>query len=139
MIDKPIIDGERMFKCVWCKYDFKESDANFILSENPNECVCSSCMTEWADNLLWDFKRKEQECKALRDEKAYADMACEQFEKQINRYSQTLTEIKEVAKNMNKECFYDDFDCKDCDMQNGCTYFNKKQILQKISEVLDDK
>lgn len=22
----------------------KESDANFILSENPNECVCSVCI-----------------------------------------------------------------------------------------------
>lgn len=41
-----------------------------------------------------------------------------------------------IAENMNNECFYDDFDCKDCDMQNGCTYFNKKQILQKISEVV---
>lgn len=69
MTDKQIIDGERMFKCVWCKYDFKESDANFILSENPNECVCSGCMTEWADNLLWDFKRKEQECEELKEER----------------------------------------------------------------------
>lgn len=68
MTDKQIIiDGERMFKCVWCKYDFKESDANFILSENPNECVCSGRMTEWADNLLWDFKRKQQECERLEE------------------------------------------------------------------------
>lgn len=56
----------------------------------------------------------------------------------INKYEQTLTEIKEIAKNMNNECFYDDFDCEDCDMKNGCTYFNKKQILQKISEVEND-
>ena len=53
------------------------------------------------------------------------------------KLKQTLTEIKEIAENMNNECFYDDFDCKDCDMQNGCTYFNKKQILQKISEVVE--
>ena len=67
MTDKQvIIDGERIFECVWCKYDFKESNANFILSENPNECVCRGCMTEWADNLLWDFKRKEQECEELK-------------------------------------------------------------------------
>lgn len=46
----------------------------------------------------------------------------------------TIAEIKEIAKNMNNECFYSDFDCKGCDMKNGCTYFNKKQILQKISE-----
>ena len=76
MTDKQIIDEERMFKCVWCKYDFKESDANFILSENPNECVCNRCMTEWADKLLWDFKRKEQECE---------------------EYKQTLAKIKELV------------------------------------------
>lgn len=68
MTDKQIIDEERMFECVWCKYGFKESDANFILSENPNECVCSDCITEWADNLLWDFKRKTQECESLKQE-----------------------------------------------------------------------
>ena len=65
MTDKQIIDEERMFECVWCKYSFKESDANFILSENPNECICSGCITEWADNLLCDLKRKEQECEKL--------------------------------------------------------------------------
>ena len=51
-----------------------------------------------------------------------------------NKYKVILTEIKEIAKNMNKECFYDDFVCMNCDMQNGCTYFNKKQTLQKIDE-----
>lgn len=54
----------------------------------------------------------------------------------INRYKQALMEIEEIAENMNNECFYNDFDCEDCDMKNGCTYFNKKQILQKIGEVM---
>ena len=67
MADKEIIDEERMFECVWCKYSFKESDANFILSENPNECICSGCITEWADNLLCDLKRKEQECEQIKE------------------------------------------------------------------------
>ena len=67
MTDKEIIDEERMFECVWCKYSFKESDANFILSENPNECICSGCITEWADNLLCDLKRKEQECEQIKE------------------------------------------------------------------------
>lgn len=67
MTDKQIIDEERTFECVWCKYDFKESNAHFILSANPNECVCRDCMTEWADNLLCDFKRKEQECEELKE------------------------------------------------------------------------
>ena len=51
-----------------------------------------------------------------------------------NNLKQILTGIKELAKNMNEECFYDNFDCMNCDMQNGCTYINKKLILQKISE-----
>ena len=73
-----------------------------------------------AETLKTLLKRKEQECKNLK---------------------QTLTEIKEISENMDEECFYDDFDCMNCDMQNGCTYFNKKQILQKISEceVEDEK
>lgn len=56
------------------------------------------------------------------------------YYKQLKRKEQTLINIKELAGKMNEECFYTDFDCKDCDMKNGCTYFNKKQILQKISE-----
>ena len=50
------------------------------------------------------------------------------------KLKQTLTEIKEIAKNMNKECFYDDFSCDGCDMINGCTYQGKLSVLQKISE-----
>lgn len=50
------------------------------------------------------------------------------------KLKQTLTEIKEIAENINTECFYNDFDCKDCDMKNGCTYQEKIKILQKISE-----
>ena len=52
----------------------------------------------------------------------------------IDRHRQTLAEIEKQVKAMNNECFYSDFDCMNCDMQNGCTYFNKKQILQKINE-----
>lgn len=52
----------------------------------------------------------------------------------LDKYEQTLVEIKEIAENMNNECFYDDFDCKDYDMKNGCTYQGKIKILQKIIE-----
>ena len=106
--------------------------------------------------------RKTQECEQIKEkyealklenEEGYEIVAelkheCEELKKKCNIYTcgicgnkedcnklyKTLAEIKEIAENMNNECFYDDFDCKDCDMQNGCTYFNKKQILQKISE-----
>ena len=55
-------------------------------------------------------------------------------EEPVNKYEQALDEIKEIAKGMNTECFYDDFDCKDCDMKNGCIYQDRLKILQKISE-----
>lgn len=101
------------------------------------------------------LKRKEQECEELKKERDTLSVTrdkllddlwvveenlkdyTEHFNKasdELDQLKQTLTEIKEIAKNMNNECFYDDFDCEDCDMKNGCTYFNKKQILQKISE-----
>ena len=98
MTDKQvIIDGERIFECVWCKYDFKESNANFILSENPNECVCSGCMTEWADNLLWDFKRKEQECEELTSQRDKFEFGNNILEHERNKYKQTLAKIKELV------------------------------------------
>ena len=53
----------------------------------------------------------------------------------LNMYDQTLADIKEIAKNMNKECFYNDFSCDGCDMINGCTYQGKINTLQKIREV----
>lgn len=73
----------------------------------------------WTNNtgLTDKLKRKEQECEKLKN---------------------CLTEIKEIAENMNNECFYSDFDCKYCDMKNGCTYHRKIKILQKISEVEND-
>ena len=119
MTDKQVINKERMFECVWCKYDFKESDANYILSENPNKCVCSGCMTEWTDNLLWDFKRKEQDCEELK---------------------QTLAEIKEIAE-VEIECKTYEIE-NDCFNKTRCKALNEhidfiKQIIQKISEVME--
>lgn len=94
------------------------------------------------------LKRKEQECEELKKQVEIFTRQLEKANKEVikekeknatqrqknEKLEQTLTEIKEIAKNMNNECFYDDFNCEDCDMENGCTYFNKKQILQKISE-----
>lgn len=53
------------------------------------------------------------------------------------RFKQALIDIKELAGKMNEECFYGDFKCDECDFKNGCAYLTKKQILQKIGEVLD--
>lgn len=101
MTDKQIIDEERMFECVWCKYGFKESDANFILSENPNECVCSGCITEWADNLLCDLKRKTQECEKLISEKDFylqkietLENKCEELKEEIINKNEKIKELR---------------------------------------------
>ena len=169
MTDKQIIiDGERMFKCVWCKYDFKESDANFILSENPNECVCSGCMTEWVDNLLWDFKRKEQECdqfktenKELKKEIAFGNngtlsdkiraIVFKDLNKENNKLKQTLTEIKEVLQFYNNITIgtYKGNGIFELEVLNDNILGGKliycydtnpaKKALQKISEVEDDR
>ena len=98
---------------------------------------------EWNKQL----QAKEQECEELKEDRERWKSnfngkvsAIEELLQQLDqlkakniKISKTLIEIKEIAKNMNNECFYDDFDCEDCDMKNGCTYFNKKQILQKIN------
>ena len=66
MTDKQIIDEERLFECVWCKYEYPESVARVILSSEPNECVCNGCLDEWIDDMLCQLKRKEQECEELK-------------------------------------------------------------------------
>lgn len=119
---------------------------------NNNDLICIS-----------KYKEKEQECEELKKEqseiKKYLGIShktileqleeltdfrdrdreeLDQLKAEYDKIKNCLAEIKGIAENMNNECFYDDFECKDCDMKNGCTYFNKKQILQKISEDLND-
>lgn len=87
-------------------------------------------------------KTNEELRKCYKNNSALLDFEETNTTKLVNKVmklEQTLIEIKEIAKNMNKECFYDDFDCKDCDMKNGCTYQGKIKILQKISEVENDR
>ena len=133
---------------------YKIEDTKFKIFGN-----CKQFLMEDKPTLKEQLSRKTAECEKLKkelqaqrdftaheqkliycvayDETCKTGNDCKQgkciFKDNI-KLKQTLTEIKEIAENMNNECFYDDFDCKDCDMQNGCTYFNKKQILQKISE-----
>lgn len=109
MTDKQIIiDGKE------CRYWFRPNPDDYRkCSLRGKDDNCDEIKDCFIKELLGKLALKERE---------YEDL------------KQILTEIKEIAKNMNNECFYDDFECKDCDMKNGCTYFNKKQILQKISE-----
>lgn len=164
MTDKQIIiDGVDVSGCKKLHWDI----APFLKKEerpfNQHEWKCGGGFAQtYCHNdkncLYKQLKRKEQECETLASQldfevqkKECLEKECEELKKKCNIYTcgicgnkedcnklyKTLAEIKEIAENMNNECFYDDFDCKDCDMQNGCTYFNKKQILQKISEVVE--
>ena len=92
------------------------------------------------DQLKAEKEKLKKECEiwknqvlTIDDEAITVQITQQQFE-EYDKLKATLTKIKEIVKNMNNECFYSDLDCKDCDMKNGCTYFNKKQILQKISK-----
>ena len=87
-------------------------------------------LNELEEKLL----RKEQECDQLKVQLLDQKVKTLKDSGIICVLKQTLTEIKGIAEGMNTECFYNDFDCKDCDMKNGCTYQGRLKILQKISE-----
>ena len=113
MTEEIIINGVNVSECEFIAKEDEYSSYDRVYKGQcrcSNEEMCKNHPNCFYKKALKQLKRKEQECEALK---------------------QILTEIKEIAKNMNNECFYSDFDCKDCDMKNGCTYFNKKQILQK--------
>ena len=82
-----------------------------------------------------DLIAKEQESEELKETFDGLFKVQYQLADSNKKLRECLTEIKEIAENMNKECFYCDFRCADCDFKNGCTYQARKQILQKISEV----
>ena len=125
MTDKQIIDGVDVSGCAYITYRDSE---NPICSETGQYCkgydIC----------YFKQLKRKEQECEELKKKcNIYTYGICGNKE-DCNKLYKTITEIKEIAENMNTECFYDDFDCKDCDMKNGCIFLGKLKILQKMSE-----
>lgn len=140
-----IIDGVDVSGCLFYQANFEE-DYDVKIKHYCSNCH-NSCKSGNSSNCYYkQLARKERECDELKEIiqrhdndnnallKEVENELCEYY----RRHRECLTEIKEIAKNMNEECFYDDFDCTNCDMQNGCTYFNKEQILQKISEVLDE-
>ena len=136
-----IIDGVDVSKCNY----FNNTDKSYC-EECCSEFGCAIC-NDRPNCYFKQLKRKEQEYNKLyiqlkadeeyhkEEENTLRKIIKNKEERNIelykenNKLKQTLAEIKDIAKNMNNECFYDDFECKDCDMKNGCTYFNKKQIL----------
>ena len=141
MTDKQIIiNGVNVSECECIIEDYQQVN-NFKggYEHIKNVCELGERGSEYYNLFCKDnpncyykqLKRKEQECEELKH-KVELMMDCASCK--IDEYKQALDEIEEIAEDMNTECFYDDFECKDCDMKNGCTYFSKKQILQKISE-----
>lgn len=55
--------------------------------------------------------------------------------KQLKRKEQALDDIEKQIKAINNECFYDDYECNNCDMRNGCSYYRKFKILNIIKKV----
>ena len=148
MTDKQIIIDD--VDVSGCKHLYKEIDclAHIDFSEccegyNPSYGYCPN-----TDCYYKQLARKEQENKKLKEDEKSLLNIIDDLQKEKNKWvekyndlgqdfdqlKQTLAEIKEIAENMNKECFYDDFDCMNCDMKNGCTYFNKNKVLQIIEE-----
>ena len=134
MTDKEIIiDGVDVSECETLTY----KDSVKPMCGNTGIC-CRGRKNCYYKQL----KRKEQECEESKDEiKHYKQIAqyhgnlSVKYTNKSAKYKQTLTEIKEIAENMNNECFYNDFSCDGCDMINGCTYQGKTRTLQKIREV----
>lgn len=107
--------------------------------------------------LQAELKAKEQECEELKKQacvlrpelKYIINEICRKYNingkyyhekiveiiNSLDTYAQTLIEIKQIAERNNDECFYDDFDCKDCDMEKSCTLSLIKQILQKCEVI----
>lgn len=56
--------------------------------------------------------------------------------KETKKYKQALDEIMKNIKAINNECFYGDiYECDNCDMRNGCSYYRKFKILDIINKV----
>ena len=98
------------------------------------------------------LKHEEQRCKESNKQVEIFTRQLEKANKEVikekeknatqrqknDKLEQALIVIEDIAKDMNSECFYSDFDCKDCDMKNGCIHQGRLKILQKISEVTNE-
>lgn len=133
MADKEIIiDGVDVSKCRW--------HTNLIMDclEIPTQpCKCTNDKNCYYKQL----KHKEQECKNLEEELrgcriGIKDISIENTEicKISEKYKRVLDEIEKNIKAMNNECFYDDYECNNCDMRNGCSYYRKFKILNIINK-----
>ena len=147
MTDKPVIvDGIYVEGCghYWngrC-HAYVDSTGKFLLCINSPNCYYKQLKR--AENQIVDLNKmvdiKEQECDQLKaeleQEKALKEtyLTCykakhEDIDGELFKLKQTLTEIKEVAKQMNNECFYNDFSCDGCEVENAVasSYYDKSE------------
>ena len=111
-----------------------------------SECECIIEDYQRANNFEGRYEHIKNVCELGERGAEYYNLFCKdnpncyykqlkRKEQENQRYGQTLIEIEDIVKGMNIECFYSDFDCKDCDMKNGCIHQGRLKILRKISEV----
>lgn len=100
-LNEKIIKEKGNTKCIFYADDICRN------GDKTRDCVnCARVEYHSLYSLNWDnqerlqkiIEQKEQECKALREEKAYTDMACEQFEQQLKAKEQECEELKEALK-----------------------------------------
>lgn len=120
------------------------------------------CIYRIANNLEEQLQAKEQECKALREEKAYTDMACEQLKKQLDQLKTELEQTtalkdtyfacyhakhEDLAKKYEllKKCYKNNLTLLDYEEANTTKLVNKVMKLEKtlteieeIAEYYDD-
>lgn len=98
-------------------------------------CIKEQC---FAYRLLQLLKVKEQECEKLKESLKVWKYSDVQHIFKINKYEQTLTEVKEIAEN--SCCLQPTSTCEEYENCNECSRTSDdvtvKQILQKISEVI---
>lgn len=118
------------------KYDQLKVELEQEKALKETYLACYKAKHEDIEGELFKLKA-ENEKLDTENKRLVAELANPVFDsfEELDKYKQALQEIKEIAEQMNNECFYDDFDCKDCDMKKGCTHFNKKQILQKCEVI----
>lgn len=102
-------------------------------------------------NLQEELKETLEQLYQLKAENDELKRELMQYDKDVKdlnyfamKLKQTLTEIKEIAEKIDDSdgCVYGDYDCDNCsslEQETVCTYKVKKLILQKTSEVEDDR
>lgn len=164
-----IIDGVDVSECEYqyyenCKIDYEEWNGEII---RYNKCRNSpNCYFKQLKRKEQEFeelkKIKEENVKLVKEVfdkdryierlvvelndiqdncPCFKDCSYRQCDKdRIANYKQALDEIMENIKAINNECFYRDvYECDDCDMRNGCSYYRKSKIRDIINKTKENE